>query len=182
MLLNSLSTRRGSLQYELNITPNTGGYISIEFEERSTPVYSSILVKSYADSSIECGRNLGIGSYRYGMTTYQGYDAYEESYPAQILEKNGYPTWSLPETYTMMYQLDELTEVLIQSIGASGTLYREVLDSMGITKYSNQTQTKTNPQNALSANKPYIGPTSAYAGTGQGAKPGLEDKNFLKNT
>jgi hypothetical protein len=176
------SANTGMWDYELKITPNTGGTIQISTTEYSIPIYGTILLNGVAGDIIDYyTKQNKLGNIKYGTLTYKGHDAFELSCPTQKTqqEDGNFVTW--PSIHTLVYQSDELTGITVLGINTREDVYREVLDSMEITKYSNQTKVKTKPQNALYTNKPYIGPTSAYAGAGQGAKPGLEDKNFLKN-
>jgi hypothetical protein len=49
-----------------------------------------------------------------------------------------------------------------------------MLDTLSVTESPEVTTAAPKTEN-----KPFAGPTSAYAGVGQGAKSGLEDKNIV---
>ena len=156
--------------YILNITPNIGGYLRVLVSELSFSGSNSI-VQSYADICIRDAKATGIGGYHYSMTSYRGRSAFEDSYPAQTVYKNGYFIGTVPESYSMASSLDDRTGIQFTSKGTGEAFYREVLDSINITK--NITDI------IQQGTKSFLGPTSAYAGPGKGAKPGMENQNAI---
>lgn len=160
--------------YVLSITPDTGGKITVAIEENSIPMRSSYVIQEWAASHYKTMKERGVGGYKYGMTTYQGHDAVEDYYPAQKLFQGGRVVESLPETHSIFYLIDDLTVVIVNADNTDESIYRDVLDSMNITK--NDTKSS---QLEIKGTKSFIGPTSAYAGTGKGAKLGMEDQNIV---
>jgi hypothetical protein len=121
--------------YALTISPNTDmqSFVVITVDEMGTPDYSSAAIERFADSVLDFHTGMGVGNMKYGMTTYQGHDAFEYSYPAQTAWKNGQPT-TFPEFYAIRYHLDELTEVMIQAVNTGDAVYNEILGSINVTK------------------------------------------------
>ena len=68
------------------------------------------------------------------MTTYREHDAIEYSYPTQTAWKNGSITNTYPEFYCLRYHLDELTNVMVQTVNTGEVVYNEILDSLNVTK------------------------------------------------
>lgn len=122
-------------------------------------------------------KNRGVGGYKYGMVTYKGHDAVEDYRPAQNTFQGGKILESLPERRTLFYLIDELTVVIVEADNTSETLYRETLDSMNITKKSTNSNQQAN--NDKQGTKSFLGPTSAWAGQGKGAKLGMEKQNIV---
>jgi hypothetical protein len=120
--------------YILSITPSTGGFATITVDEVSVPDYSSASIRRFADSVLNYTKNVGIGNMKYGMTTYRTHDAFEYSYPAQKAWKNGQITNTYPEFYCLRYHLDELTDVMVQTVNTGEVVYNEILDSLNVTK------------------------------------------------
>lgn len=155
--------------YGLNITPKTGGYLEVLVTEGSVEGASPLVTQLYAETRIQNAKNIGIGGYMYEMTTYQNHTAFQESYPAQTVYKNRQYI-SLPEAYAITYALDGRTSILITSLGANELFFEELLNSLNITR---------NDKNQVTEHKSFLGPTSAYAGAGKGAKPGMENQNAV---
>jgi len=135
-------------------------------------------LQNIADFRIERAKEAGLGSYKYGMTTYQGYDAFEDSAPAQRGYQNG-DFITTPEFYRITYMLDEKTTIIITSSGAGKALYQEILDYIDITNIDITKNDTKSPQLETKETKSFLGPTSAWAGPNKGAKPGMENKNAI---
>lgn len=159
--------------YQMTIRPSINGFLAILVDESSIPYYGSKPIQDIADFRLERAKSARLGGYKYGMTTYQGHDAFEDSAPEQREYQNG-DFITTPEFYRITYMLDEKTTIILASYGAGETLYQEVLDSMNITKNDIKSS-----QLEIKGTKSFIGPTSAYAGTGKGAKLGMEDQNIV---
>lgn len=122
--------------YVLSIAPATGGKITIAIEENSIPMRASYVIQDWAASHYQLMKERGVGGYMYGMVTYKGHDAVEDYHPAQNLFQGGRIVESLPEMYSILYLIDDLTVVIVNADDAGEPIYREVLDSMNITKTS----------------------------------------------
>ncbi len=120
--------------YVMKITPSTGGFATITVDEVSIPDYSDASIKKFAESVNDYYKDVGIGDMKYGMTTYREHDAFEYSYPAQQAWKGGEITGTYPEFYCMRYHLDELTDVMVQTVNTGEFVYNEILDSLNVTK------------------------------------------------
>ncbi len=120
--------------YVLSIVPETGGKITVAIEDNSMPMRSSYVIQEWAASHYKTMKERGVGGYKYGMTTYQGHDAVEDYYPAQKLFQGGRIVESLPETHSIFYLIDDLTVVIVNADNTDESIYRDVLDSMNITK------------------------------------------------
>jgi hypothetical protein len=120
--------------YTLSIIPETGGKITIAIEENSIPMRASYAIQEWAAAHYQIMKERGVGGYKYGMVTYKGQDAVEDYHPAQNLFQGGSIVDSLPETRSILYFIDDLTVVIVNADNAGESIYREVLDSMNITK------------------------------------------------
>lgn len=120
--------------YILKITPSTGGFATITVDEVSIPDYSSASIRKFADSVLNYSTSVGIGNMKYGMTTYREHDAFEYSYPAQTAWKDGHITNTYPEFHCLRYHLDELTNVMVQTVNTREVVYKEILNSLNVTK------------------------------------------------
>jgi hypothetical protein len=120
--------------YVMKITPSTGGFATITVDEMSIPNYSDASIKKFAESVNDYYKYVGIGDIKYGMTTYREHDAFKYSYPAQQAWKGGEITGTYPEFYCMRYHLDELTDVMVQTVNTGEVVYNEILDSLNVTK------------------------------------------------
>ena len=131
--LPSYSNDLGTWTYTLNITPESGGYISIILSDNSIPVYGSKLLNGVSDGLVNNYIQLGLGGLKYGTRTYQGHDAFEISAPAQKMHADdGF--WNWPAFYTLLYQPDETASVTITATDTGESVFRKVLNSTTITK------------------------------------------------
>lgn len=120
--------------YVMKITSSTGGFATITVDEGSIPDYSDAPIRKFAESVNDYYNEVGIGDMKYGMTTYRELDAFGYSYPAQKAWKDGKITGTYPEFYCLRYHLDELTEVMVQTVDTGEVVYNEILDSLNVTK------------------------------------------------
>jgi hypothetical protein len=118
----------------LSIVPETGGKITVAIEENSMPMRASYVIQEWAASHYQIMKERGVGGYKYGMVTYKGLDAVEDYHPAQNLFQGGQIVESLTETHSLLYLIDDLTVVIVNADNTGEAAYREVLDSMNITK------------------------------------------------
>lgn len=153
--------------YQLTITPNTGGRVVVSVHEG--PELISDTIFKVADTLVGDAKTVGLGGLKYGVIEYRGYDAFEMYYPAQRIfdEDVGYIPYT--ESYLLAYQPDERTVIMIQT-DAGESVYNELLSTLNVTKAVSNVKS-----GGLRAS--FIGPTSAYAGPGMGAKTGMENQN-----
>jgi hypothetical protein len=119
--------------YDLSIAPITGGYIAIEIEENNAPLSSS-MIQDWAAAQYQIWKDKGVGGYKSNIVNYKGHDAVEGYQPAQDIFQGGKVVDSLSEMYNLLYTIDELTVVIIEAHNVDKALYREILDSLDITK------------------------------------------------
>jgi|GEM_PF-3494825 len=153
--------------YTLNISNQKSYLTTIYILELSFTDPNFNWIKSWPASEAERMKKEGIGGYKYSTMDFQGYPAYEESFPEQEVIGVGAPHIA-PECHALAYQIDDRTVAEVLAFG-TGAPYREILDTIQVsdapkkpTKYA-----------------PYIGPIAGYAGNGSGAKPGWENQNLL---
>jgi hypothetical protein len=120
--------------YVMKITPSTGGFATITVDEMSIPDYSDAPIRKFAENVNDYYKEVGIGDMKYGLTTYRAHNAFEYSYPAQQAWKDGKITGTYPEFYCLRYHLDELTEVMVQTVNTGEVVFNEILDSLNVTK------------------------------------------------
>jgi hypothetical protein len=120
--------------YVMKITPSTGGFAIITLDEMSIPDYSDASIRKFAESVNDYCKEIGIGDMKYGMTTYREHDAFEYSYPAQKTWKDDKITGVYPEFYCLRYHLDELTDVMVQTVNTGEVVYSEILGFLNVTK------------------------------------------------
>jgi hypothetical protein len=152
--------------YVLNVTPYGGGGIQIAVEESSPPLRADA-IENYAAMRMLNKTNEGIAGYQNQIIDYKGHMANSEYFPAQYIRSWGGPKY-IPETFGLMFLLDNQTVIVVEGTGISADLYDELLNSL-----------ETRKTNAALYHKPYVGSTNAYAGIGKGSKPGMIEKNML---
>jgi hypothetical protein len=159
----------GGKEYDFNIN-GSDGFAILSVIELKYPNYAGQLLQNQMDNDIKQINEVGFEDVKYASTTFRGYNAFEKSVPAQKVWKDGGIVGISSDYRTLFYQIDEWTYMGIQ-VNDNKTMYQELLDTIQVTRA---------PEKAVS-HESYVGPTSAYAGVGQGAKSGLEDKNILNN-
>jgi hypothetical protein len=159
------SPSTGEGWYGLNITPSSGGSGFVKVRE-TTETLGSDTIQNLSTVLKAYTALLDIERYMDAIIDYKGNTALSTYTPTQSKSING-TTYNLTNVgYSLWYSPDENTIVVIESHTLSNTTYTKLLDSFEITKM----------------HKPYVGPTSGYAGSGLGAKPGFENQNILSET
>lgn len=148
----------------LNITPSSGGYGFVKVGE-TTEVLDLDAVQNLSAMLRAYMTIMGIDGYEDTVISYKGNPALSTYVPAQSKTINGTVYKLTNVGYSLWYTPDENTMVVVEAHTLNNTTYTKLLDSLEVTKI----------------HKPYIGPASAYAGPGKGAKPGLEDQNLISN-
>jgi hypothetical protein len=165
-----------SWMYTLSMTPDTLHGIQITLVELPSADISGNWIGIFADNRIEQTKRDGIGGYKFSTMDFKGYPAYQDSYPAQSVGKAGELT-DHSAFQSLAYEPDEWTVVGITAIG-DNVPFQEILDTIKVTE-APTTPTKYPPYTSQQETKSFIGPTSAYAGQGKGAKPGMENQNAV---
>lgn len=123
----------GTWTYTLNMTPNSGGYVSIILSDYSMPIYGSRLINGVAGDLVNNYTKRGLGGLKYRTLAYQGHDAFEISAPAQRIN-DGDVSWTWPEFHTLIYQPDETVGATITAINTGELVFNKVLNATKITR------------------------------------------------
>ncbi len=138
--------------YILNITPNTGGSAYITLNELNSPVYNSAMVKNFADYAVKS--TSGFGNVKYGMITYQGHDAFEISYPAQVVAQSDGSSETLAEFHGLVFMPDPVSRVLLDTLNTGDAVYKEIFNSLKISKNMTKSTNAKESLNPLPINPP----------------------------
>lgn len=160
--------------YVLNITISPSSFALISVIELTSPARGSSPINGIAEYALVGAKANGLGGVEYSMDKFRDQEAFEMSYPTQRIGDYGLALTLFPEYHCLMFMQDEVTGMMIQSMGANKTIFEELKSSIKVSVAP--------PNVDPGSHKPFIGPTYAWAGQGGGAKRGLEKLNYFNMT
>jgi hypothetical protein len=119
--------------YNLNMTPDQQHDIIITVIELPSDS-SGRWLSLEEDSRQKEIQEDGIGGYKSSTMDFEGYRAFQESFPAQTVSKIA-GNKQFFETHTLMFQFDERTIVTVVTMGDKINVpYQEILDTIKVTE------------------------------------------------
>ena len=116
--------------YTLNMTNDSGHFLLVQVLELSDADYGRTWISTFADTTAQTVKDLGVGGYKSSTMDFKGYPAYQFSYPGQNVLKDGRSIHA-PEDRCIIYQIDERTVVQVFAIG-DNIPYQEILDTIEV--------------------------------------------------
>ena len=162
--------------YILKMENDSHHSITVSVLELSIADYGRTIPSIVGNSLTQQIKYDGIGGHKSSTMDFKGYPAYQDSYPTQKNLVEGVYIENV-ESHTLVYEIDERTVVTVVTIG-DNVPYQEILDTIEVTEAPTK-PTKYAPYISQQGTKSFLGPTSAYAGPGKGAKAGMENQNAV---
>ena len=123
-----------SWMYNLNMTTDQQHGIIITVIELPLPDSSGRWLSTVENLRTKEAQEDGVGGYKSSTMDFEGYHAFQESFPAQTVSTTSGSKQFL-ETCTLMYQLDERTVVTVVAMGNKINVpYQEILDTIKVTE------------------------------------------------